>query len=544
MESISMVKVTTRFATPKRGTHGSKGASAARLALVAAASVAALGMSAGTASAQFLNLGDAAVSNDSPVFRLNPNTLEPGCFQPGMGKLHHGVDVDSHIDVTQTTKEAHVTVRSGANFSVDQVLVPGVGSGYAVYNDFDTGSNPADVDVDPTQTATDLSAPKGADVDAGRIILCVSDHPDADQNEPYISDGLPGEVAAINRPIIQPTVSALGASAISNLKTYKVGFGYKVTRGYDATWRRAFLGDGVWGPGTSFGDPQAWDADHDGQLDHVIVKSRAEQAGVRRYNDMDEFGEAFNNGAEKSSYGQPIVFDVGGPGDPYAYLHKSLPAVIDGGFAPIDSWLEGEADQTSAAALLTFTAEGDLPISWAVKPSLAPAAYGKKATLTDDMLRAWNTSWQNYYAGKGPKPTLPLAPGTNSPAPDPSITVIVNLPETRPTTAPQTVTPAAPGTSTTTTIITGGATTPATNNSKKVKTAVLSSRLMRTKGSRVVQVFVRSEESAARIQIRMYGANGKKLGEARKMVSTNRFVKVSGLHVAKKVKTVRASIAG
>ena len=534
-----MVNVTTRFAKRERGSQGRKGVSAARLALVASASVVALGISAGTASAQYLHIGDAAVSSDSPVFRLNPYTLEPGCFRPGMGRLHHGVDVDSHIDVTQTTTEAHVAVRSGANFSVDQVLVPGERSGYAVYNEFDTGTNPADPDVDPTQTATDLSAPNGDDVDARGIILCVSDHPDVDQNHPYISDGLPGEVAAINRPIIQPTVSALGVSAVENLNTYKVGFGYQVLRGYDSTWRRAFLNDGVWGPGMSFGDPQAWDADHDGQLDRVIIKSRAEQAGVRRYNDMDEFGEAFNKGAEKSSYGQPIVFDVSGSGDPFAYLHKSLPGVVDGGFAPLDSWLEGEADQTSAAALLTFTAQGDLPLSWAVKPSLAPESYGKKATLTDDMLRAWNTSWQNYYAGKGPKPTLPLAPGTNSPAPDPSITVIVNLPESRPTTAPQA---AAPST-TTTTVITGGGTTAATvNSAKKVKTAVLSARLMRTKSGRAVQVFVRSDSSSARIRIRMYGANGKKLGEARKMVSTNRFVRVSGLHIAAKAKTVKATV--
>jgi hypothetical protein len=535
-----MAEVTTRSATRTHGNQGRKGASAARLALVASASVVALGMGAGSASAQYLNIGDAAVSNDSPVFRLNPYTLEPGCFRPGMGRLHHGVDVDAHIDVTQTIKEAHISVRSGANFSVDQVLVPGERSGYAVYNTFDTGSNSADADVDPTQTGTDLSAPKRDDVDARGIILCVSDHPDGDQNEPYVSDGLPGEVAAINRPIIQPTVSALGASAVGNLKTYKVGFGYQVLRGYDSTWRRAFLNDGVFGPGLSFGDPQAWDADHDGQLDRVIIKSRAEQAGVRRYNDMDEFGEAFNQGAEKSSYGQPIAFDVSGAGDQFAYLHKAFPGEVDGGFAPIDSWIEGEADQTSAAGLLTFTAEGDLPLSWAVKPSLAPQSYGKKVALTDDMLRAWNTSWQNYYAGKGPKPALPLAPGTNSPAPDPSITVIVNLPETRPTTAPQA---AVPSSSSTTTIVTGGATTPATvKQTKKVKTAVISTRLMRTKGGRVVQVFVRSESSAARIQIRMYAANGKKVGETRKMVSTNRFVRVSGLHVASKVKTVKATV--
>ena len=76
----------------------------------------------------------------------------------------------------------------------------------------------------------------------------------------------------------------------------------------------------------------------------------AEQPGVSRFNDIDEFGEQFNSGIEKSSYGQPIVFDVGGSGDPFAYAHKSLPGQIDGGFAPWDSWVEHEADQTNSSA--------------------------------------------------------------------------------------------------------------------------------------------------------------------------------------------------
>ena len=48
------------------------------------------------------------------------------------------------------------------------------------------------------------------------------------------------EVAAINRPIIQPLVSCLGASAIEPLNTYKVGFGYTVEEWYDFTWADAF----------------------------------------------------------------------------------------------------------------------------------------------------------------------------------------------------------------------------------------------------------------------------------------------------------------
>ncbi len=214
-------------------------------------------------------------------------------------------------------------------------------------------------------------------------------------------------------------------SAVTNLNTYKVGFGYTVLRGYDSTWRDAFLDDGVWGPGMSFGDPQAFDADHNGLLDHVIVKSRPQQAGVRRYNDMDEFGEQFNNGVEKSSYGQPIVFDVSGSGDPFAYLHKSLPGTVDGGFAPLATWLEGEADQTSAARPVDVHGRGR-PAADLVGQAEPRAGVLRQVGDADRRLccAAWNKSWQDYYAGKGPKPTLPLAPGTNSPEPEPTISII------------------------------------------------------------------------------------------------------------------------
>src|SRR4051794_23690226 len=173
-----------------------------RLALLAGTSLAVFAAGTATASAEY---GDAGIVNDAPAFRLNPHTLEPGCFLPGQGRHHNGVDVDSHIDVTQRFGNAQITIKDGANYSVDQVLVPGYRTGYAVYNRFDTGSINNDQDIDPTQTATDMSAPSNAPIDTYGVIVCVSDHPDGDQNEPYISDGLPGEVAAVNRPIIQPT---------------------------------------------------------------------------------------------------------------------------------------------------------------------------------------------------------------------------------------------------------------------------------------------------------------------------------------------------
>jgi hypothetical protein len=355
-----------------------------------------------TSTAAALANGDKAVDADAPKFRLNPYTLEPGCFA-----LKHDhkdeVDGDRHIDVTQLIKEAHVSVDEDARFSIDQVLIPGKDSGYAVYNTFDTGTINNDPDIDPDQTATDLAALDGDDVDyAGKIIVCVSDHPDADQNEPYISDGLPGEVAAINRPIIQPTIAALGVSAIEPLNTFKLGFGYSVERWYDFTWADAFRNDGTFGPGMNFSDPQSFDTDGDFHADHVVIKTRPEQPGVRRYNDIDDYGEKFANPHyEKSDHGQPEVFHMNG--DPEAYLHNSVTAPDGSGRGPL--------------GLLTFSTEGDLPISWWLKASLAPESYGRMVDWTDAEMRAWNASWQAYYRGTGPKPTLPLAPGTNSPAP-------------------------------------------------------------------------------------------------------------------------------
>ena len=38
-------------------------------------------------------------------------------------------------------------------------------------------------------------------------------------------------------------------------------------------------------------------------------------------------------------------------------------------------------------------------------------------------------SWQAFYDGTGPKPALPLAPGTNAPAPHAG--VVVNVPPGR-----------------------------------------------------------------------------------------------------------------
>jgi hypothetical protein len=439
------------------------------------------------------DFGDIAVKDDAPKFRLNPYTLEPGCFQIGDGFRRHGVDADSHIDVTQDTKEAHIRVLSGANFSIDQALIPGKNSGYRVYDEFGIDGD-LEGDIDPDQTSTDLMAPGGDDVDyAGKIIVCVSDHP-ADQNEPYEQAG--DEVAALNRPIIKPVVSCLGASAVEPLNTYKVGFGYDVEEWYDFTWADLFRNDAVFGPGLSFGDPQAFDTDGDDHFDHVVIKNRAEQPGVRRYNDFDEFGEQYSDPhSEKTSYGQPIVFHE--LGDQYAYLHKSLPGTVDGG-DPFGVWREARADQTSALGLLTFTAQGDLPLRWALKASLAPARYGRFEELTDEELRAWEASWQAYYDG-GAKPTLyPLCPGTNSPAPD-NIEV-VNL--------PQQAAPAAAGTNTVNTITreittvqtVAGATTVKQVSAKKAKASKKAACMKKAKAKKGKKARKQAMKKCSRIK--------------------------------------------
>jgi hypothetical protein len=313
-------------------------------------------------------------------------------------------------------------VRAGQDFSVDQVLVPGRDSGYNVVNAFDTGTINNDPDVDPGQVATNLEALGDDNVAVGDIIICVSDHEDSGQNEPYVADGLPGEVAAKNRPIIQPTVASLGQSAIAPLQTYKMGLGYSVEQWYSEytiTDSPAFTLDWT--------DPMAFLDNPDGSNtpSHLSIPSRiagpvfdstADGPGVLRVNDIDTAGELFANPHfEQSNYGQTDVFNVAGDAQSFCL----------GG---------------PCAGLISFGTQGDLPVSWSLKPSLAMVSSLRKVEFTDDDFRAWDKAWQDYYAGTGAKPTLPLTPGTNSPTP--RVVIIVNPPEVRPPVSPGS--PAAP----------------------------------------------------------------------------------------------------
>ena len=193
-------------------------------------------------------------------------------------------------------------------------------------------------------------------------------------------------------------------SAIEPLNTYKAGFGYSVERGYVADRFTSLLG---------FRDPNGVDTNGDGVFDFVRIGYR-EDPGVfdaRRVNDVDTFGEEFSG--DKDDYGQTRLFSLAG--DATAWT------------------LSNNNDPDTLSNLITFTTQGDLPLTWTLRASLAGSTTSRSVTLDDAMLRAWEASWQAYYDG-GALPSMRLCPGTNSPAPD-NIEVI-NLPQTTPPPAP------------------------------------------------------------------------------------------------------------
>lgn len=362
---------------------------------------------AAPAAAQAALPGDPGIQ--SPSFRLNTNTLEPGCF-PG----NRLVDLDTHIRLATLSTELHVTVDDGARWSVDQVLVPSRIDGYSVYNTFDTGTVNDDPDIDPGQTATGMFSPT-LTIDTNQVIICVSDHGDALQNEPYEQQA-GGLVSAKNRPILTPEVTAVGVSAITNLKTFKVGFGYKTTRWYQPT---LFDGRGAFPDVTDpngIGDPVFGDNLPD------LVDIFPRQAGTydaRRVNDVE---------SARALWTFPTVFDG------QTFLFKRL--------GDDTAWSDTRTTPVGLFNLLATLTQGDLPLSWDVRASLASPQSERKVEFTDADYRAWNQSWQDYYKG-GPKPTMALVPGTNSPDPDPSITVIVNPVLTQPPPTPSNPTPPA-----------------------------------------------------------------------------------------------------
>ena len=136
--------------------------------------------------------------------------------------------------------------------------------------------------------------------------------------------------------------------------------------------------------------------------------------GVLRVNDIDIATEQFGERTSRdSNYGQTVVFNVNGDAQSFCL----------GG--------------NSCAGIAAFGAPGDLPMKWTVKASLAATDTSRDVSFTVAQFDSWMQGWQDYYCGKGAKPTLPLTPGTKSPDFRGGCVTVVNPVETRPGTAPQ-----------------------------------------------------------------------------------------------------------
>ena len=414
-----------------------------RLALCMGALISVLG--AGVAQAavnnQYTDGQDAAVSGAAPGnFRLNVNRLEPNCYQAfALPGVDIG-DVNTSLDV----------INGNNTWSIDQMLVPGQNTGYRVVNTFDTGTVNSDPDIDFGQVSVNIDGPMRRvaltntlaldNVAGALVIVCVSDHDDAGQNEPYAANTAgdngsrdANEVYAKNRPVIQPTVASLGQGAFQGVKGYKLGLGYSVAKWY--TTANANAGGET--PLLRLTDPMGFSLDKlvttpvlggtttavaiDTAAGHVSIPPRiagprfnavTDGPGVLRVNDVDFATESFGSPHfEDSDYGQTTTFNVRGDAQSFCL----------GG--------------NSCAGIAAFGAQGDLPFSWSVKASLASVDSMRSVSFTPAQFDAWEQAWQNYYMGRGAKPTLPLTPGTNSPDPRPGIS-IVNAPEIRVGSAP------------------------------------------------------------------------------------------------------------
>jgi hypothetical protein len=401
-----------------------------------------------TAGPAFALPGDRAIDSSSP-FRLDGRNLEPGCFIPGR---FSNADVDSHLTIglNPLQEEMHITVEDGASYSVDQVLVPSPIDGYKIYSTFDTGTVNNDADIDPGQTATGMHSPTRL-IDNRDVIVCISGHSDAAQNEPYQSEA-GGLVSAKNRPILQPKVTAFGVSAISNLKTYKIGFGYTTEKWYvkpaflDAEDHPLFI--------PTVTDPNALPSPTFGDNLPAFVSlfPRADNAvyDARRVNDVDKASEQW------SLFGLPSVLNP-----PLANDNQSF---LFGQAGDLTAWTDDPTARSlvfDGRNLITTLTQGDLPMKWTLRASLAASTSKRSATFTLADYFAWNKSWQDYYRG-GKLPTLALAPGTNSPDPDPSITVVVNPVLTQPVPTPGNPNPpAVPVAPVSTAPVTVGGVTPA-----------------------------------------------------------------------------------
>lgn len=467
-----------------------------RVALFLSALLAVFALS--TASAWALP-GDPGVASVAP-FRLDAG-LEPSAYLANSPATPF-----VHVTLLPGGREAHVKVDSGAGRKVDQVLIPrapgilpgAVAGGYVIYDHFTVNGSQQD-SIFADETGTNLFASAYANgnpgiIDLNHVVVVVSSDNQSAQNEPYLQEAN-GIVSAKNRPIITPIVSALGVSALTDLNTYKIGFGYS-TSWYSAP---AFLPFFVT-------DQNAVAPFAGGVPAFVLAAPRTDGVyDARRVNDVDKAGE---------SWTMPGAAD----GQTFLFAHAG----------DSTAWLD-----SNTTGLLTTLTQGDLPISWTVRASLAPASYERGLSFTEAQLRAWENEWFLYLAGKGAHPALPLAPGTNSPVYDGRYGLQVQPSETRSASgAAQTQV-----SSTAQSAVKGATAT-------SVRAILRSAKIVRVSGKRMVRVFVRSPKATARIEIRMYSAKGHLVRKVTKTVKTNRAVRVAGVIVGSKVKTVKVRIVG
>jgi hypothetical protein len=348
--------------------------------------------------------GDDAISNPAPgEFRLTAGTLEPACFD--LGRLLSGAtgldasSFDADFLPNEELRLWNLSHLLPLSVDIDQVLVPSEIGGYRVYNQFDVGNNENANSITPGDVGSEMFAPDANGngnsdlIEEDDVILCLSDENTASQNEPYNQeDG--GLVSAKNRPIIQPTITGVGVSAVEPLNTYKVQFGYNVEQWYEAP---SFDGFALVPTVT---DPQADDSPtFGGDLpSDVDIDNRSDGPyDARRVNDVVTPSESFLG---PFFHGQTEEYDQ--VGDATAWL-------LD--------------DFTNGVGEVTLITQGDFPLSHTLRPSLAAPSSERTVEMTRADLAAWEQSWQDYYDGKGPLPSLDLPPGTNAPAPDDEVNI-------------------------------------------------------------------------------------------------------------------------
>jgi hypothetical protein len=194
-------------------------------------------------------------------------------------------------------------------------------------------------------------------------------------------------VYAKNRPIIKPTIASLGQGAVRGIKGYKLGLGHSVEKWYST----ANAGAGGETPLLRLTDPMGFLLDKlttvpvlggtstmatiDGDAGHVQIPPRiagprfdavSDGPSVLRVNDIDIATEEFQSPHfEFADYDQTDTFNVQGDAQSFCL----------GGF--------------SCAGIVAFGAQGDLPIKWTVKASLAAVESMRDVSLTPAMFDAW-----------------------------------------------------------------------------------------------------------------------------------------------------------